>query len=324
MTGAGDRSTMIAAINGALHDAMTGDDSIVMIGEEAVEGGIFGAARGLIEAFGDERVIDAPIDPVAVVAAATGMAMTGLRPVVELASGEALAAACDTLAHGAASLRWRTDGAFSAPLVIRAAVGGGACGGPHESDPAESAVCRIPGLVVATPSTPAEAAAMLRWGLGADDPVVILEPKALYHESADGADAAFAPGSSRRVRDGADAVVISWGAMTPVALEAAVAAEESDLDVAVLDLVSLAPLDEDAIVAAAHDAGRVVIVHEGPRTGGLGGEIAAIVAERAIESLAAPVLRVTGPDTPVSYGRDDVHRPDAMRVLRAIEQVVDF
>lgn len=315
--------TMIAAVNDALRAAMTADDAIVVLGEEVVEGGVFGAARGLLDEFGDERVIDAPLDPVAVVGAATGMAMAGLRPVVELASGEALSSACETLAHGAASLRWRSDGAFSAPIVIRAAVGGGTEGGPHESDPAEAAACRIPGLVVVTPATAGDAAAMLRWGLGASDPVVILEPKSLYHAGGDGG-GDFEPGRARRVRDGRDVAVIAWGAMTPVALEAAALAAKSELDVAVLDLASLSPLDEDAILDAVRETGRVVVVHEGPRTGGLGAEIAAITAERGIESLAAPVLRVTGPDLPVAYGRDDLHRPDAMRVLRAIEQVADF
>lgn len=320
----GAAGSMIAAINGALHEGMAQDSAVVLLGEDVVEGGVFGASTGLIEAFGDERVIDAPLDTNAVIAAATGMAITGLRPVIELASGEALAAACDTLAHGAATLRWRTEGAFRAPLVIRAAVGGGTDGGPHESDPAAAGAFRIPGVVVAAPSSPTDAASMLSWALGADDPVILLEAKSLYRSAPSHAGGVFAPGQARQLRDGADAVVVAWGATVPTALEAAERAEAMELDIGVLDMMSLAPLDEEALLAALDACGRVVVAHDGPRTGGPGAEIAAILAERGIERLEAPVLRVTGPDVPVGYGQDDLHRPDSLRVLRAIEQVVDF
>ena len=165
---------------------------------------------------------------------------------------------------------------------------------------------------------------MLTWALGAEDPVILLEPKALYRTQAPHAGGAFAPGRARQLRDGADAVLVTWGACVPAALEAARQAEALELDVGVLDMMSLAPLDEEALLTALDDCGRVVVVHDGPRTGGPGAEIAAILAERGIERLEAPVLRVTGPDVPVGYGRDDLHRPDSLRVLRAIEQVVDF
>jgi 2-oxoisovalerate dehydrogenase E1 component beta subunit len=212
-------------------------------------------------------------------------------------------------------------------MVIRTPYGGGIRGGHYHSQSSESYFIHTPGLKVVVPSTPEDTKGLLLSSIHDPDPVVFLEPKAIYRsvkgEVPEG-DHRTPLGVARVAREGADALVVCWGAMVHVALKAAALAEEQGWQVKVLDLRTLAPLDEDAVIEAAKESGRVVVLHEAPRTNGFGGEISALIAERAVEYLRAPILRVTGFDTPFPYTLEHIYMPDAKRCFRAIERVMTF
>jgi pyruvate dehydrogenase E1 component beta subunit len=235
--------------------------------------------------------------------------------------------AFDQIVSEMAKMRWRSAGQYACPVVVRAPYGGGIKGGLYHSQSPEAYFCHTAGLKVVIPATPRDAKGLLLEALAGDDPVVFLEPKRLYRTTKeDVPEGGFrVPLSSARVaRAGEQCTVLAYGAMVPVSLEAAERAAEVGTSVEVLDLRTLVPLDQEAVIASVQKTGRVVIVHEAPRTCGYGAELAALVAEKALTSLSAPVLRVTGYDTPFPYTLEHSYLPDAPRVLRAIEHVMSY
>ncbi|MEQ8765190.1 MAG: alpha-ketoacid dehydrogenase subunit beta [Planctomycetota bacterium] len=319
--------TMIEAVRSALHDGLQNDESVVVFGEEIAEyGGAFGVTEGLAREFGPDRVFDLPVSETGLIGAAVGMAMYGLRPVTEITFADDLAAGFEQITAELAKLRYRSAGRLTAPVVIRAPIGAGVCGGPDLSQSPEAWFAHTPGLQVVVPSTAADARGLLMSALQGQDPVLFLEPKALYHSAHDEVDAADAVpiGRARIAREGTGVTVITYGATVPLCLEAAEQAKGEDIDVEVVDLRTLVPLDTETLLESVAKTGRVVIVHEAPKTGGFGGEVAAVIAEKAIEYLESPIVRVAGFDTPVPLAFEDDYRPDVGRILSAVSRVASF
>ncbi|HYC77528.1 MAG TPA: alpha-ketoacid dehydrogenase subunit beta [Planctomycetota bacterium] len=321
--------TMIQAVQVALREEMARDERVVMLGEDiARNGGVFRATEGLLDRFGEARVIDTPLNESGIVGVAIGMAMNGLRPVAEIQFADFIYPAFDQIVSELAKLRYRSGGEFTCPVVIRTPYGGGIRGGGYHSQSPEAYFVHTAGLHVYVPSTPADALGLLRSAIRGADPVIFFEPKKVYRqpkeEVPDDPDFVVRPGEARLAREGDSCVLVAWGAMTHVCLEAAALAAERGVECAVLDLRTLVPMDVEAILAQVRRTGRVVVVHEAPRTCGVGAEIAALVADRAIDSLEAPVLRVTGFDTPFPYALEHVYMPSPERVLAAVEKVARY
>ncbi len=320
--------TVLQAVNDALHHAMAEDESVVVLGEDIAElGGVFRATEGLLGKFGPARVMNTPLAESGIIGAAIGMALYGMKAVPEIQFLDFIYPGFDQIVSEAAKFRYRSGGRFTCPMVIRTPYGGGIRGGHYHSQSSESYFIHTPGLKVVVPSNPADTKGLLLTSIHDPDPVIFLEPKAIYRTvkgEVPAGDHRVPLGVAAVPRDGTDCVVVCWGAMVHVAMKAAAMAEEQGWSVKVLDLRSLVPLDEEAVVEAAKATGRVVILHEAPRTNGFGGEIAALVAERAIEHLRAPVLRVTGFDTPFPYTLEHIYMPDAKRTFAAVEKVMTF
>lgn len=321
--------TVLQAIQSAIHEEMDRDQNVVILGEDVAKaGGVFRATEGLLARFGESRVIDTPLNESGIIGVAIGMAMVGLKPIAEIQFADFIYPAFDQIVSELAKMRYRSGGEFTCPVVIRAPAGGGIRGGGYHSQSPESYFMHTAGLSVFYPSTPADAKGLLKAAIRGADPVVFFEPKKIYRtvkaEIPDDAAATVTPGQARVARDGDDVVLISYGASVHTCLEAAgLAASEHGVEACVLDLRTLMPLDVDAILDAARRTGRVVVVSEAPRTCSVSSELAAIVAEGAFDSLEAPVLRVTGYDTPFPYALEPVYMPSAARVLEAILETLD-
>jgi 2-oxoisovalerate dehydrogenase E1 component beta subunit len=317
--------TMIQAINDALHVAMGKDDRVVVLGEDiGKKGGVFGATAGLFEKHGAMRVMDTPLSECGIVGTAIGMALYGLRPVPEIQFLDFIYPAFDQIVSEAAKMRYRSGGEWTCPMVIRSPSGGGIRGGHYHSQSSEAYFAHTPGLRVVMPSTPRDAKGLLLASIFQEDPVLFLEPKALYRHGKEEVDEGFFTvelDRARTVREGRDVTVVTWGAMVAICEEAAAAAKEREIDVEIVDLRSIMPWDAEAVLESVRKTGRLVTVQEAPRTGGFGSEVAATVAEKAVDSLQAPVARVAGFDTPFPYTLEHVYKPDTKRVLGAIEYV---
>lgn len=317
--------TVLQAVNAALHHEMGHDDRVCVLGEDIARlGGVFRATEGLLDAFGALRVMNTPLAESGIIGTAIGMAMYGLRPVAEIQFLDFIYPAFDQIVSEAAKMRYRSGGQFTVPMVIRSPYGGGIRGGHYHSQSSEAYFAHTPGLTVVIPSTPEDTKGLLLASIRLGDPVVFLEPKAIYRtvkgEVPDG-DFVVPIGKARIARAGADVTLVAWGAMTHVALRAAETAEEKGISTEVIDLRTIVPWDRECVIESVRKTGRLVVLHEAPRTGGFGGEIAATVAERAIDSLRAPILRVTGFDTPFPYTLEHVYMPDPKRVVAALERV---
>jgi pyruvate dehydrogenase E1 component beta subunit len=322
-------ATMAQAINQALAQEMERDGSIVIIGEDVgADGGVFRITDGLIDKFGGERVIDSPLAESGCVGVAIGMAALGLRPIVEIQFMGFIYPAFDQIISHVSRLRNRTRGRFTVPIVIRTPYGAGVRALEHHSESTEALFCHIPGLTVVVPSTPYDAKGLLIAAIRGKDPVVFLEPTRLYRaEKQDVADEAYEVpiGKARIAREGKDLTIIAWGAMVPIAERAAALAAESGWNAEVIDLRTLSPMDRETIVGSVKKTGRALIVHEAPKTCGLGAELAALIGENALLSLEAPVLRITGWDiTPPLPKSEDVYYPNPERVLRGIRRLMEF
>lgn len=307
---------------------MRRDESVLMFGEDVGrKGGVFLATGGLQEEFGDDRCFDTPLSEDGIIGAAIGMAMNGMRPIAEIQFQDFIFPAFDQIVSEAAKLRYRSGGQYTAPMVIRTPYGGGIRGGLYHSQSGEAYFCHTPGMKVVIPSTPYDAKGLLLASIEDPDPVLFMEPKALYRSAKGEVPEDYYTvdlSTTRTVREGDDVTVFCYGAMVPVVEKAAAMAAEQGISVLVIDLRTLLPLDEDGVVEAAKRTGRVVTVTEAPRFCGYAGEISAIVAERAIEYMEAPVLRVTGFDTPFPNTLEHHYLPDARRVIDAIEKVFGF
>lgn len=320
--------TYLEAIRLAMYEEMQRDPRVFVIGEDVgTYGGAFRVTQGFLETFGPSRVIDTPISESAIVGASIGAALMGMRPVAEMQFIDFISCAFDMLVNYAAKSRYRWGGGV--PLVVRGPCGGGVHGGPFHSQNPEASFMNVPGLKIVAPGTPRDAKGLMTAAIRDPDPVIFLEHKFLYRrlrEDVPEGDFAVPIGKARVAREGKDVSVLTYAAMLQVALEAAEAAARDGISVEVVDLRTLLPLDEEAILASAAKTGKVAVLHEATRTGGPGGEIAALVAERAFESLDAPVVRLAPPDTPVPYSPplEEDFLPNALSVGKAIRALYDY
>lgn len=320
--------TMVQAVRSALEQEMAADPRVVLLGQDiGRRGGVFLATDGLFERFGDRRVIDTPLTEAGILGAALGMAMDGLLPVAEIQFVDFLFPGFDQLYSEIAKMRYRSAGDFSAPLVVRAPYGGGVHGGAYHSQSPEALFAHIPGLKVVIPSDPAEAKGLLLAAIRDPDPVVFLEPKRIYRavksEVALVAEA-IPLGVARTMRAGGDVTIVSYGAMLQVAQDAAHLLVETGVDPEVIDLRTLVPYDGEAILRSVRKTGRLVVVVEAPKLGSFASEIAAFVAEEAIEYLEAPIVRVAAIDTSVPYDFERYYLPSAERIVAAVQRVLAF
>jgi 2-oxoisovalerate dehydrogenase E1 component beta subunit len=331
---------MIQALNSALDVAMARDPKVVVFGQDVgYFGGVFRVTDGLQAKYGLKRCFDAPIAEGGIIAAAVGMGAYGLRPVPEIQFADYIYPGLDQLVSEAARLRYRSAGQFTAPITVRTPVGGGIFGGQTHSQSPEAIFTHVVGLKSVIPSTPYDAKGLLLAAIEDDDPVIFFEPKRIYNGPFDGHhDRPVQPwakhpasdvpeghytvplGQAAVVREGADVTVLAYGTMVHVAL-AAVA--EAGVDGEVLDLRTLLPLDIPAIVASVEKTGRCVIVHEATRTAGFGAELSATVTERCFHHLEAPVLRVTGWDTPYPHAFEWNYFPGPGRIVKALKRVME-
>lgn len=316
------------ALTGALDTALEADGRVVLLGEDIGRaGGVFRITDGLQERHGRDRVIDTPVAESGIVGAAFGMAIAGMRPVAEIQFMGFSYPAYDQIINHVARIRNRSSHRFTAPMVIRMPYGGGIGAAEHHSESTEAIYAHIPGLKVVVPSSPRDARGLLLAAIEDPDPVIFLEPIRLYRAvKEDIPDIYFKTdiGPVRVERPGDDLSLISWGAMMKETRQAATALEAEGVSVEVIDVRTLAPLDRDGLVASAEKTGRVVVVHEAPLTGGLGGEIAATIAERALYSLLAPVERVAGWDTIFPLKRSERHYlPSVGRIVAAAHKTLE-
>jgi len=319
---------MVEAINDAFHVELARDDDVLVLGEDVGRaGGVFRATAGLRERFGENRCVDTPLAEAGILGSAVGLCMAGWRPVAEM-QYDAFSYPClDQLITHVGRYRWRTGGKMSFPLVVRMPYGGGVRAPELHDDSPETYYVHTPVVKVAIPSTPADAKGLLAAAIRDPDPVVVLEPKLIYRsergEVPEG-DYVVPLGKARLAREGDDLTLVAYGAMVALC-ERAADVLEGEASVEVLDVRTLKPLDEDALLASAAKTGRVVIVQEAPRVAGFGAELAAVLAEKAILDLRGPVLRVTGYDVPYPYWKiEDAYMPSVERVVDAVRKLLAF
>ena len=319
---AGSVVTMAGALNQALSDALIQDDSVLVFGEDVgTLGGVFRITDGLAASFGQARVFDTPLSESGIVGTAIGMAMNGLRPVVEMQFDAFAYPAFEQITSHLAKLRNRTRGRVELPIVIRIPYGGGIGGVEHHCDSSEAYYTHTPGLRVVTPGTPADAYVLLRQAISSPDPVIFLEPKRRYWSKETvwpHGDVAMDRALVRR--PGTDVTLIAYGGALATALEAAEAAEEDGRSAEVIDLRSLSPFDDETVTASVRRTGRAIVVHEASRFCGYGAEVAARLSEQCFHYLEAPILRVAGFDIPYPPpSLEEYHLPSVDRILDAID-----
>jgi pyruvate dehydrogenase E1 component beta subunit len=319
---------IIEAVRNALQTQMRADPRVVILGEDVGKfGGVFRATSGLYDEFGADRVIDTPLAESGIIGTAIGMALYGLRPVPEIQFGDFIYPAFDQIVNELAKFRYRSGGQYPCPVVIRTPVGGGIRGGHYHSQSPETLFIHTAGLKVVAPSNPYDAKGLLLSCMRQNDPVLFMEPKRIYRASKgevpDG-EYTIEIGKAQIVREGTQVTVIAWSGMVSIAEEAAKQAEQAGISVEVIDLRTLMPFDIDTLLESTRKTGRVVIVHEAPRTCGFGAELIASIQERAMEHLEAPIIRVTGFDTPFPYSLEHEYMPNPDRVLGAVRQTLEW
>ncbi|MBM9605603.1 alpha-ketoacid dehydrogenase subunit beta [Desulfopila inferna] len=316
------KMTMVQALNLALRQEMTRDDSVVMLGEDVgPDGGVFRVTDGLFDTFGEQRVIDTPLAESAIIGMAVGMAVYGLKPVCEIQFSGFAYQNFHQLENHAARMRWRTQGRLNVPLVMRAPYGGGVRALEHHSESREAYWAHTPGLKMVIPSGPRNARALLVSAIRDPDPVIFYESKALYRalrEEVPEEEETLPIGTSQLVREGGDLTLIAYGAMLQPTLEAAAELQKEGIEAAVVDLLTISPLDDTLIVQSIRQTGRAVVVHEAPRSFGPGAEIIARLMEGAFYYLEAPIERVTGYDVIIPYfSREKFYIPTVGRIIEA-------
>jgi pyruvate dehydrogenase E1 component beta subunit len=320
--------TLVQAVRDGLRDELARDEDVIVMGEDVGKnGGVFRATEGLWEEFGEDRVIDTPLAESGIVGTAIGMAAYGLRPVAEIQFMGFIYPGFDQIVSHAARLRTRSRGRYTCPLVVRAPYGGGIRAPEHHSESTEAFFAHQPGLKVVIPSTPHDTKGLLISAIRDPDPVIFLEPKQIYRafrEEVPDEPYEVPIGEAAVRREGADITAFTWGAMARPTLEAAdnLAGE---IDVEVVDLRTINPMDTDTIVESFKKTGRGAIVHEAPKTGGFGAEITATLQEEALLYQEAPVSRVTGFDTPFPlYALEDYYLPEPARIADGIREAAEF
>ncbi len=323
--------TNIEALRETMAAEMRRDGRIIITGEDVgPRGGVFRATEGLYAEFGPARVIDSPLAELSIVGIGIGMALNGLRPICEIQFADFIHPAFNQIVNEAAKIRYRSNGAYNVPLVIRAPYGGGISGALYHSQSIEALFAHVPGLYVVAPSTPYDTAGLLRSALRSEDPVLFLEHKKLYRsvkgEVPDG-DYRVPIGAAEVRRGGDDLTIIAYGLMLHESLKAAEALAKEGVSAEVIDLRTLSPLDRDTILTSVKKTGKALIVYEDNLTGGLGGEVAAIIAQEAFEYLDGPITRVAGPDVPAmpfSHPMQDFFMPNAEKIAAAARRLAAY
>lgn len=321
--------TLVQAINDAMKVEMRRDESVMVLGEDVgVDGGVFRATDGLLEEFGEERTVDTPLAESGIVGSAIGLAINGMRPIAEIQFDGFLPPAFDHIVCHAARIRWRSRGRFNVPLVIRAPYGGGIHAPEHHSESPEAWYAHIPGIKVVMPSNPYDAKGLLIQAIRDGDPVIYLEPKKSYRafrQDVPEDDYIVPFGEATKLHEGSDITLVSWGHMARVSLQAAEALAEQGVNVDLIDLRTIVPLDIETVIESVTQTGRCVIVQEAPRNCGFASELMALINERAFDSLTAPLGRVTGYDTTIPlYRLESEYMPDVGRVMRKVKEIVQF
>lgn len=320
--------TLVESVKFALDEEMEKNENLILLGEDiGVNGGVFRATQGLIEKYGRKRVIDTPLSESGLIGFAVGLALAGLRPVVEIQFIDFIYPGFDQIVSEVAKFRYRSGGMFTTPMVIRSPYGGGIRGAQYHSQSPEAYFTHTPGLKVVVPSSPYETKGLLTSAMRDEDPVIFMEPKRIYRAFKEEVPSNYTIplGEANVSREGNDVTLLSYGAMLHVALEAAeVASKKSNIECEVIDLRTLVPLDLHAIEKSIKKTGRVISVTEAPKTSGFGSELSALVAERWIEYMEGPILRVAGYDTPFPLIFESDYLPTAKRVYAAIEKVYNF
>ncbi|MBI2107350.1 alpha-ketoacid dehydrogenase subunit beta [Candidatus Woesearchaeota archaeon] len=316
---------LVEALNLALHQEMEKDNSVLVLGEDVgIDGGVFRVTEGLYKKYGKDRVIDTPLAEPGIVGTSIGLAVNGFKPIAEIQFSGFIYSAFDQIISHAARIRNRSRGRFTCPLVVRAPYCGGIKALEHHSESMENIFIHTPGLKVVIPSTPSDAKGLLISAIRDPDPVIFYEPKRIYRaikEEVNEKEYTIPIGKAKIVKEGNDVTVISWGAMVR---ECLIAAEKSNVNCEVIDLRTLKPLDIDTIINSVKKTGRVVVVHEAPKTSGFGAEIISLINEKALLNLEAPVKRVTGFDTVFPYAKmENKYLPDE-RIEKGIKEVLEF
>ena len=321
---------LVQAINDAMKVEMRLDDRVMVLGEDVgVDGGVFRATVDIIEEFGPDRSVDTPLAESGIVGAAIGLAVNGMKPIAEIQFDGFMTPAFDQIVSHAARLRWRSRGRFTCPMVIRAPYGGGIRALEHHSESPEAWYAHTPGIKVVMPSGPSDAKGLLIQAIRDPDPVLYLEPKRLYRafrEEVPEGDYTIPFGKANVVKEGTDVTAIAWGSMTRPTLSAIEDYEEREgVSVELIDLRTIVPLDFETISASVQKTGRVVVIQEAPKTCGYASEITALITEKLILHLEAPIIRISGFDVAMPYFTLEEHYiPDAGRISRGLQQVVNF
>jgi 2-oxoisovalerate dehydrogenase E1 component beta subunit len=319
--------TLVEAVNQALHYEMQHDENVIVLGEDvAVNGGVFRATVGLLEKFGANRVLDTPLAESMIAGLSIGMSLQGLKPVAEFQFDGFIYPAFNQIVSHAARMRNRTRGRLHCPLVFRAPYGGGIHAPEHHSENPEAFFAHVPGLRVVIPSSPAKAYGLLLAAIRNPDPVVFLEPKRIYRkvkQPVPDNGEAFPLDRAFILKQGSDVTLISWGASLYECLAAANRLQQENISCEIIDVASIKPLDMETILHSVNKTKRVVIIHEAPRTGGVGAEIAAQITENLLHELAAPVQRVTGFDITMPYAQlEHYDMPSAEKIIAAVNKIV--
>ena len=320
---------IVEAVNAAMRVEMERDKRVMVIGEDVGRsGGVFRATEGLQELFGEDRVVDTPLSESGIVGSAIGLAMFGMRPIAEIQFMGFIYPAFDQIISHAGRIRNRTRGKFHVPLVVRAPYGGGIHAPEHHSESTEAIFAHTPGVKVVIPSNPCDAKGLLISAIRDPDPVIFLEPKRIYRaikaEVPDG-DYTVPIGEAEIVREGEHLTIVAWGAMIPTCLETLEILTSEGVDAELIDVRSITPLDLDTIVESVKKTGRLVVVHEAPKTCGFGAEIVALINEKAFLHLSAPPLRVTGFDTVMPLPRaEHLYLPDSKRISATVRRVMKY
>src|SRR5258706_79569 len=319
---------IIQAVNDGLRLEMRRGQRVVILGEDVGKfGGVFRATSGLYDEFGPERVMDTPLAEAGIMGAAIGMALYGLRPVPEIQFADFIYPAFDQIVNELAKFRYRSGGQYPAPVVIRTPYGGGIRGGHYHSQSPEAYFVHTPGLKVVIPSNPYDAKGLLLSAIRGEDPVIFMEPKRVYRaakgEVPEG-DYTVPLGTAKVVREGKQVTVLTYGAMVHTVMEAAEKVAADGFDPEIIDLRTLLPLDTEAVLTSVKKTGRAVIAHEAPKTCGYGAELAALICEKALLHLEAPIARVAGFDTPFPSTLENEYLPSPDRVAKAIRDTASF
>ena len=320
--------TLVQAVTDALQTEMRRDENVVVLGEDVGKvGGVFRVTEGLYEEFGSDRVIDTPLAESGIIGAAIGMALYGLKPVPEIQFQDFIFPAYDQIVSELAKMRYRSGGSYSCPMVIRSPYGGGIRGGAYHSQSAEAYFAHTPGLKVVIPSGPYDAKGLLISAIRDEDPVLFFEPKRVYRsirEEVPESDYTVPIGKAQILHEGTDVTIFGYGAMIQECMAAMEEVAERGISVEVVDMRTILPFDKETVIQSVMKTGKAVIVHEAPKICGFGAEISATLAEEAIEYLEAPIVRVTGFDTPFPYTLEHEYMPSTERIVDAIDRVVNF